>query len=193
LSAESVTKSCPNLLAWLFGLALVMLVVAIGVRLGLTIPIHATFGHPLLRGLFWSAVGQLAAAVVLLGVSIALDRFHVMVGRGVRWMAGVLVAAAIHAVALALLAEALNVRFDTSPPVRVTTGLVDTPLDVKAGRTIQIADWQQDGGEPLRAKFDPRLFQLEADGPTATFYWREGWLGLPYACEALLAKDQPLK
>jgi hypothetical protein len=86
-----------------------------------------------------------------------------------------------------LVLDGVNVHYDASPPRKATARvLAIVPLE-RVSRDgapeLVLEEWRDASKVRVRTRYRSKAFHLDVDRRHATFYWREGFLGRPYAVE----------
>lgn len=151
----------------------------------LTTPVHAMFSSDLLKPLTTWAFTCLVLTFFLGLLSVAVGYVYNPAGQLAMKTAGILLGSGICLFCVQAIANGLNVHFDSSAAVKVTTpilGIVPAPPGSRSGPTLRLADWRN-SQESVLVRQDWRVFRTDMDKKYATFYVRQGFFGMPYAAE----------
>ncbi len=173
------------LLVWYLrtGIGMVLLALVFGSKF--TTPVHAELsGEWVWPLMLWGLWGVLAAIATGIASGL-LGLIYPPGGDFGRWVAATLLFAGVVLICAQRIAEGVNVHFASSPPTRVTAKILRIePSGGKSPPTVYLAYWGADN--PTRvvsAGMSGRVFRTDMDKKYATFFVREGFLGVRYASE----------
>jgi hypothetical protein len=174
-----------SLLEWGIAVCMILMVLAMVFGSKLTTPVHANFSSELLKPLTTWAFACLVLTFFVGLLSVAIGYVYKSVGQLAMQTAGILMGSGISLFCVQAIANGLNVHFDSSAAVKVTTpilGIVPAPPGSRSGSSLRLADWRN-SHDVVLVRQDVRVFRMDMDNKYASFYVRQGFFGMPYATQ----------
>jgi hypothetical protein len=165
--------------------ALATFMLGVAVANNFVTPLHVALRTGPAEGiLHWMVMG-FAAGALLAVLALAVALLHKRASAALLWLAGMLLTTGVQGMGLDILLDGLNIHFDGSPVRKATAQVlvIESTKYLTRGNTpvMVLAEWRVPRGPGVRTRYNMNAFLLDAEKRHATFYWREGFLGRPYA------------
>lgn len=128
-------------------------------------------------------IGDLWMGVfLLLLVAYLVQRFHEGAARPLWALTAAGGLATLYLFSAMVVRDSLNILLDRSPVRRASTTVLSTHVP-PGSKTLQMTlrNVIEPGGAPIQARDSRGVIRVDSERRHATFHWREGFFGYPYA------------